>query len=653
MSKILRRCLSSVLAIMLLASLFLNASLNASADNKTGEGLAAHAMQAYNEGWSYVWGGSSPGGVDCSGLIYSYVGSGARTTEDMLNSSSESGYVSDGVPEIPGLGLWQPGHVGVYVGGGMAVDARDEISNVCYQSVATKSWVMWFKVNGVSYNTDSSVANDNQKSEDDNDSVSQENSFASLSVGSSGYDVQQLQQRLKELGYFDEDTTLYFGNVTQAALIDFQKAAGIEPSGVYDEQSMTALTADDAPFKAAQSEDDCDSETDIQDSDESEIPDDIEENVNIPNVGEELNDSDDDSTSEDIITSDETQQDSDDQNTDSNYEQSSQTAFEYYDDSNVHTLKPAVYKGGDSGKDISSIQYMLEKLSYYYYDITGEYDEKTASAVEFFQLDNKLDATGYIDEDTLFRIFENYSEIAAESDDFSKLEELFPEENNDDLAAVSDIDSDSPGVIGDLTYDENSDLGTLDESTEYAASAARNTSELEASGSASDESVSDPNNSSDENAEETDAISSDSDENTSDSEANEVVSAESESSDTEAASANEEASAKTVISDTDSSSDKSADTGAAVSENKSVSSAAASTASSQVKSPKTGDPFVMTVKNIIDEYVNTTFVLAAVAVSLIAAFFFGTVHYWNVSMEKRRQRARKATTVSVYRRGSM
>ena len=93
-------------------------------------------------------------------------------------------------------------------------------------------------------------------------------------------------------------------------------------------------------------------------------------------------------------------------------------------------------------------------------------------AVEFFQLDNKLDATGYIDEDTLFRIFENYSEIAAESDDFSKLEELFPEENNDDLAAVSDIDSDSPGVIGDLTYDENSDLGTLDESTEYAASAA-------------------------------------------------------------------------------------------------------------------------------------------------------------------------------------
>ena len=38
----------------------------------TGAGLAEWALNAYNSGWSYVYGGSTPGAVDCSGLIYSY-----------------------------------------------------------------------------------------------------------------------------------------------------------------------------------------------------------------------------------------------------------------------------------------------------------------------------------------------------------------------------------------------------------------------------------------------------------------------------------------------------------------------------------------------------------------------------------------------------
>ena len=137
MAKLLRKCLSLTLVVMLVASLCSGATLCASADNKTGAGLAEYAMTAYNEGWIYVWGGASYGAVDCSGLIYSYVGGGARVTEDMLYSSPESGYVSDGVPDIPGLGLWQPGHVGVYVGSGMAVDARDEVSNMCFSAVSS------------------------------------------------------------------------------------------------------------------------------------------------------------------------------------------------------------------------------------------------------------------------------------------------------------------------------------------------------------------------------------------------------------------------------------------------------------------------------------------------------------------------------------
>ncbi len=118
----------------------------------TGVGLAEHAMTAYYENWSYVYGGSSAGAVDCSGLFVTYKGVGGNRT-NLLGSSSESGSVSNGIPRIHGLGLWQPGHVGIYVGGGMAVDARDERSDIVYHNVSSKSWQKWFKVAGVNYPT--------------------------------------------------------------------------------------------------------------------------------------------------------------------------------------------------------------------------------------------------------------------------------------------------------------------------------------------------------------------------------------------------------------------------------------------------------------------------------------------------------------------
>ena len=121
-----------------------------SAEVPTNVGLAAHALKAYREDWTYVWGGSVPGAVDCSGLIYSYYGVGGNRV-DMLGSSYEWGYVSNGVPNIHGLGLHAPGHVGVYVGSGMAADARDVGIDMCYQGVYSRPWSEWFKISGVSY----------------------------------------------------------------------------------------------------------------------------------------------------------------------------------------------------------------------------------------------------------------------------------------------------------------------------------------------------------------------------------------------------------------------------------------------------------------------------------------------------------------------
>lgn len=148
-----KKCLCSLLALVVLAGGMMMAAVPAqAASGATGVGFAEHCMTAYYENWSYVYGGSSYGAVDCSGLFVTYKGVGG-CRNDLLGASSEYGLVSNGIPRIHGLGLKQPGHVGVYVGGGMAVDARDESSGICYQSVSSKKWVYWFKVAGVSYPT--------------------------------------------------------------------------------------------------------------------------------------------------------------------------------------------------------------------------------------------------------------------------------------------------------------------------------------------------------------------------------------------------------------------------------------------------------------------------------------------------------------------
>jgi peptidoglycan hydrolase-like protein with peptidoglycan-binding domain len=147
----LKKILAVAVAIVVIASVCVVGSLTSHASG-TGAGLAEWALNAYNSGWKYVYGGSSAGAVDCSGLIYSYCG-GARVGSAQLSSATSSGNVSAGIPRVHGLGLYQPGHVGVYVGGGMAVDARNEHYGVCYESTANKSWTKWFKLSAVNYVT--------------------------------------------------------------------------------------------------------------------------------------------------------------------------------------------------------------------------------------------------------------------------------------------------------------------------------------------------------------------------------------------------------------------------------------------------------------------------------------------------------------------
>ena len=129
-------------------------------NGKTGIGMAEWALKAYNEKWSYSYGGSKAGAVDCSGLIRSYCNGKGGGAADLLEASTVNGPISS-LPRIHGLALWTSGHVGVYVGkdstgDDIVVDARNKDKDMCKGSVLHASWspwVKWFKINMVEYPT--------------------------------------------------------------------------------------------------------------------------------------------------------------------------------------------------------------------------------------------------------------------------------------------------------------------------------------------------------------------------------------------------------------------------------------------------------------------------------------------------------------------
>ena len=412
----LKKILTISLALIILASVCLAGTISSNASG-TGAGLAEWALNAYYSHWSYVYGGASPGAVDCSGLIYSYCG-GERCNLEYV--TPEIGYVSAGIPRVHGLGLHQPGHFGVYIGDGMAVDARDESSGVCYDSVSGKSWVEWFKVaacsyitngweqfngsyyyyengeyvvstsreiGGVTYNFNSSGASDktpedmnavanssggsNKSSTSSSDSDSQSESSDSdsdeeptedtesdtLKVGSSGDEVTKLQNRLTELGFYNGEITGYFGEATEAAYKAFQEAAGLNPDGVAGEDELSILYSDDAPTAKTEEKEEKEEEND------------------------------------------------------------------------------GTYQLGDQGDEVTAIQQKLADLGYYSAEITGYFGEVTEQAVKDFQTVNGIEVTGIVDEFTYEVLFSEgaaantveQTDETEESDETEQVEDVQPE----------------------------------------------------------------------------------------------------------------------------------------------------------------------------------------------------------------------------------
>jgi len=165
----------------------------------TNVGLVEHCKKALNEGWQYVYGtigqvltenilkqkqqqypdqinkymdliqtfiGKRT--VDCVNLIKSYLWWDSSkndvvydikydkyegtwmSADGAFSKATEKGDIST-IPEIPGICVRYPGHIGVYIGNGEVIEARGTKYGVVKTKLKDRAWIHWLKYPGIEY----------------------------------------------------------------------------------------------------------------------------------------------------------------------------------------------------------------------------------------------------------------------------------------------------------------------------------------------------------------------------------------------------------------------------------------------------------------------------------------------------------------------
>ncbi|MEE1075807.1 MAG: peptidoglycan-binding protein [Acutalibacteraceae bacterium] len=514
--------LSLLLSIIMIFSVVTVGTVSMSAETSTGIGLCAYALNAYNEGWPYVWGGCSYGAVDCSGLIHSYNGVGGVRT-DMLSSSQSAGldwgYVSNGVPNVHGLGLHKPGHVGVYVGSNQVIDARGTNWGIIYASLNSVNWVEWYKIVGVSYpengwvkfdgesfyyedgeyieNTtrtldnvkytfDSLGRSDKEPPKDayevtdysKGSSSSSGSTTKYLKVGSQGEKVKEVQQMLKDLGYFDDEVTGYYGTYTAACVKEFQADAKIEVDGIVGPEFMSTIKSDKAPSKNGAGTSNNNSSNDKKEETEAPTEQVTEAVTEAPTevVTEEVTEAPTEEVTE--ATTEATTEEATETVTEEATEEATEKATEA--PTEAPTLPPTPLEDGviyygendvDGCTDIADMQTRLIELGYYTTGITGVFDDNTLVALEKYFAASELKAESFITR-------EQYDVLMSESAIAN------PDNSDYTQEEINNVQS----MLVKLGYLSNA-TGVYDDTTISAVKTAQANFDMEVTGEITDEFV--------------------------------------------------------------------------------------------------------------------------------------------------------------------
>jgi len=179
----------------LISHVVINPYMFTGAQTKNSTDLVIWAKQAYENGWGYVYGtygnvlteellqdrasvfGEQVTGfedficenwmcrrtADCVGLIKGYgwynpdsgeieVGTNGMadvTANGMFDAATVKGTI-DTIPEVPGLAVWQDGHIGIYIGNGEVIEAMGTEQGVV-KTTLPSGWTHWLEIPYISY----------------------------------------------------------------------------------------------------------------------------------------------------------------------------------------------------------------------------------------------------------------------------------------------------------------------------------------------------------------------------------------------------------------------------------------------------------------------------------------------------------------------
>lgn len=177
---------------------------------------------------------------DCVGLIKGYLWSDTfdaapgyvweqdKSADGMKSVCRERGDIAT-LPELPGILVFMPGHVGVYIGGGEVVEARGFAYGVVKTALSERNWKTWGKCPYLSYDEEGFVLGRFLRHP--------------ASPMQQGEDVRAIQRALLSKGYSVGSTGAdgFYGKNTKAAVTKFQKDCGLEKDGIVGPETTKAL----------------------------------------------------------------------------------------------------------------------------------------------------------------------------------------------------------------------------------------------------------------------------------------------------------------------------------------------------------------------------------------------------------------------------
>jgi hypothetical protein len=179
--------------------------------------------------------------ADCSGLIVAAHRSKSAAYQDQkadtfFSRCTKTGKIST-IPEIPGLCVRKTGHIGVYLGGGYAIEARGRTYGVVRTKVSARPWTHWGELKDVDYNIN--------ESEDE----------TMLTIRDNGPEVKYAQEILIRIGAGGEMNpakTGTGGDKSSKALQAWKRSVGLPVNDDLDPATWVELAEADKAHALAQ-----------------------------------------------------------------------------------------------------------------------------------------------------------------------------------------------------------------------------------------------------------------------------------------------------------------------------------------------------------------------------------------------------------------